>query len=368
MQCIHCGAALPDTAKFCRKCGKVQTAAVQPAIDRAPELPMKAASEPAAAVPAQAVAAPPPPSPPAASPPVPTPAVPTAAPHSLPIPAAPATPPLAPAERPPAVVSRTNHVRLGAAAAVLLGATALAAYLVSHSVPAPAPASAVVTAPAPARAVATPPVPPGAPAQAVDVVADQPVAAPEAAGAQPVAADNPRQRLNELLKAAHAGTWPAVDTLLQSAPPPPARAANADKARPLNEKALQDLRRDDYASAIALLAAAVELDPVNAEIRNNLGYAQLRANMLADAEKNVAAALELGPQRAAAWGNMAEILAEKDNAQASASALQLAIYLASNRTRTLEALSRADQSFQSVKFRAVVADVMRQSASIPAKP
>ena len=180
-----------------------------------------------------------------------------------------------------------------------------------------------------------------------------------------------KQRLNDLLAASNAGDWAGVQASLQTlssmsiAPP---EKGDAQRARSLNEQALSEIGRSQYANAVPLLTAAVELDPANAEFRNNLGYAQLRLGSFDEGGANIARSLELSPVRASAWANLAEVLAEQDKDVAARSALGLAIYLSRNRARTLEALARSEETFTSSKFRKVIADVLPRADQIPTRP
>jgi Flp pilus assembly protein TadD len=175
--------------------------------------------------------------------------------------------------------------------------------------------------------------------------------------------------LNEIIRAADAGSWAAIDAVIRDiAALPRAAAGNAEKSRPLNEQALQAISAERYADAVPLLGAAIELDPSNAEFRNNLGYAQLRAGNLPEAQKHIAASLEMNAARAVAWANMAEVLAEKDLKDAAKSSLKVALFLSRNRPRMVDALRKADENFKSVKFRHVIAEVLKTEKDIPSHP
>ncbi len=179
--------------------------------------------------------------------------------------------------------------------------------------------------------------------------------------------DNIAARLNEILKAAASGDWRHVDETISSLKRA-ASAASGDvsRARALNDEGLKALRRGDSDAAIRNFAEAALADPDDSEARNNLGFAYLRKGNIAEANKHISASLQLAPDRGVAWANVAEVFAEKDNESASRAALKVAVHLSTNRQRTLEFLSRADETIPSQKFRAVAVVVLREVDGIPA--
>jgi TPR repeat protein len=81
------------------------------------------------------------------------------------------------------------------------------------------------------------------------------------------------------------------------------------EARKLNSQGLTQLGQQQFAPAIEALTKARDLDPADAEIANNLGYAHYKAGQLAEAEKILRETLAIAPGRAAAWGNLGDLFA-----------------------------------------------------------
>jgi tetratricopeptide (TPR) repeat protein len=90
----------------------------------------------------------------------------------------------------------------------------------------------------------------------------------------------------------------------------PARG-NRPRARQPNDEGLALFRNAHYAEAAAVFAQANVTDKGDAEIRENLGYSLRYAGELAAAERALLLALEIGPQRATAWGSLGHIYAKR---------------------------------------------------------
>jgi type IV pilus assembly protein PilF len=71
------------------------------------------------------------------------------------------------------------------------------------------------------------------------------------------------------------------------------------------------LTAGNYPAALRELLRAVELDPDNPDIQNNLGLAYLVRNKYSKAEKHIRAAVETKPQFTEARNNLARILIEQ---------------------------------------------------------
>lgn len=108
-------------------------------------------------------------------------------------------------------------------------------------------------------------------------------------------------------------------------------------ARKLNDSALEAFRAADYPTAIGRFQQALVADPADIEILNNLGYAQLKQQDLAGAELTLWTALSKQAGRAGAWANLAEVLAQNDQAQAAVAAWINTLHFSGNpeKTRTL---------------------------------
>lgn len=91
-----------------------------------------------------------------------------------------------------------------------------------------------------------------------------------------------------------------------SAEAAPPRSA---EARKLNDEGLAALKRGDVSAAVAVLQKASLLNPGDTEIAANLGYAELKSNDLAAAEKHLIASILISPTRASSWGSLGATLA-----------------------------------------------------------
>lgn len=220
-------------------------------------------------------------------------------------------------------------------------------YLSRGSAPAPAPAAA---SPAPAAPVAA------APAPAPEVAPAAP------AGASAATIDN--KWLNELMTLAANNDWAGVQAQVGQAQPLVLAAKDKAAARQSNAQAITALRSGDAKAALPLLTQALEQDPGDAEIQNNLGYAYLLTGQLDEARQHLLKTLQLAPMRAPAWVNTADLFAQRGNEQVAQAALKLAVFFATDRAKALASLSRED-NLGHEKFKAVAKAVVSQADTIP---
>lgn len=82
------------------------------------------------------------------------------------------------------------------------------------------------------------------------------------------------------------------------------------KARSLNKEAIPLIWSENYSLAISKLEQAKQLNPSDAEVLGNLGFAYQKMGDLTNAQINFTASLKLSPKRGATWGNLADLLAE----------------------------------------------------------
>lgn len=80
--------------------------------------------------------------------------------------------------------------------------------------------------------------------------------------------------------------------------------------------------RGDYTAAAESMARAASLDPVNATILSDLGYARLRARDIEGARVPIAQAAELAPDNAKILANLALLLAASGDTAAAESVMQ----------------------------------------------
>jgi tetratricopeptide (TPR) repeat protein len=237
--------------------------------------------------------------------------------------------------------------------------------------PAAAPAPTVATAPV-SEPVASAPTPSSSESA---VAAAGPASTPTAAttpapAAEPTPAQTAKQTatvspIPAMLQLAKAGDWQGVDqqlnTLHANRRDRPVGDINLRKTS--NAEGLQALRRDDYASAVQAFERGARADSSNIEVRNNYGYALLKAGRNDDAVRVLADVLLDAPDRTSAWANLAE--ATSSNQEVSAAALKLAVRFSSNRERTTSVLTRLSETHPDARYRAVIASVLPGIDSIP---
>jgi hypothetical protein len=213
------------------------------------------------------------------------------------------------------------------------------------------------TASAGSSAAAPPPAPPA------PIVNPAPSVPPAAEAPSPSAGRSGGTPLNDTLKLASTGDWPAVDAMLatiaSTSPPGDTRPGKPVIAA----RKLVEAR--DYPAAIDALTTAVAGRPEDAEALNLLAYSLVRQGRAADAQPYVTRSLYLAPRRGATWANAAEIFAEQENALAASAALKVALYLSQDRARSLAFLSHDDPALQGRKFRAVIGQVLQEAAEVP---
>ncbi len=178
------------------------------------------------------------------------------------------------------------------------------------------------------------------------------------------------RRLNGILRGAATDDWTTIEMEIKSLKSGLGSPQHGDRklARALNSDGLTALRENDYQKAIQYFTSAIAADPGDVEVRNNLGYAFLRNKNLVEAERNIRLTLNIAPDRGGAWANMAEVFAENDNSIAARAALKVAIRLSTNRQRTLDYLTRAQDESPSEKFAAVIRQVLPGIDAIPSAP
>ena len=110
---------------------------------------------------------------------------------------------------------------------------------------------------------------------------------------------------------------------------------NRKIARAANRQGLEALAKHDISLAIELFFTAHRVDPVDVEILNNLGYAQVLAE-LPQAEDTLFQALQLAPGRASSWANLGQWYAKQSSHSLEAVAsFALAYRFSKNRARTV---------------------------------
>jgi hypothetical protein len=138
---------------------------------------------------------------------------------------------------------------------------------------------------------------------------------------------------------------------------PPERG-NRTLARSLNERGLALSRAQNHANAAAVFRQAHAADPGDAEIRENLGFALLKAGQLGEAESATVSALEIGPARATAWGSLGYIYAKQGRREDAIALLRAAHRVAPDPSRVLQTYARQAETENDPRVRAVLAEAV----------
>ena len=145
---------------------------------------------------------------------------------------------------------------------------------------------------------------------------------------------------------------------LRALPKPP--RGDRSRARQLNERGLALWQRQRFAEAAAVFKQAYQADGSDAEIAENLGYALLRSGDVAAAEPAILAALELGPERASAWGSLGTVYAKHGKHQEAVACVLTGYSFAPDRKRALDVYSRLASNDPDPRVRAMFSEVVRR--------
>ena len=185
---------------------------------------------------------------------------------------------------------------------------------------------------APAEPEAAAPQPPEAAAEQAQAPAEAPASANAPAGD----CNSVQSCVQNTLAAAQLGDLDAVRataTLMEQLPKPD--LGNKAVARKLNAAALEALKQDDVAGAIAQLRQARQENPQDVEIAANLGFALVKADDPAAAQVVLKEALLLNPRRTSTWTPLAEALALSGQMDQAKAAIWVAFQWSSNRDKSL---------------------------------
>jgi len=138
---------------------------------------------------------------------------------------------------------------------------------------------------------------------------------------------------------------------------------NRTLARNLNERGLALSRAQNYTEAAAVFRQAHEADRGDPEIRENLGFALLKAGQLSEAESATLSALEIGPTRATAWGSLGHIYAKQGRREDAIALLRAAHRVAPDPGRVLQTYARQAQTEDDPRVRAVLAEAVARISS-----
>jgi Tfp pilus assembly protein PilF len=188
-------------------------------------------------------------------------------------------------------------------------------------------------------AKAAPADPQAAAPQAPEAAAEQaqaPAEAPASANAPAGDCNSVPSCVQNTLAAAQLGDLDAVRataTLMDQLPKPD--LGNKAVARKLNAAALEALKQDDVAGAIAQLRQARQENPQDVEIAANLGFALVKADDPVAAQVVLKEALLLNPRRTSTWTPLAEALALSGQMDQAKAAIWVAFQWSSNRDKSL---------------------------------
>lgn len=133
----------------------------------------------------------------------------------------------------------------------------------------------------------------------------------------------------------------ARDTATQArAPAAPSTAIDGD-ARSLNARAIALINGGRPEAAIPLLEHALVLQPRDAEMLGNLGYAYMLVGEHARARSHFVAALDLSPTRSATWLNLGQTYAELGRQDAALDAVMKGYRYSTRKASVRSALQRA---------------------------
>ena len=135
-------------------------------------------------------------------------------------------------------------------------------------------------------------------------------------------------------------------------------------ARQLNARGLALSREGRYAEAAAEFRAAREADGSDPEVRENLGYALLKADRLAEAESELLSTVEIAPQRATAWGSLGFVHARRGRHREGVELMLAALRISPDPQKTLATYSRQARTESDPRVRAMLAEVVSRAPDI----
>ena len=144
------------------------------------------------------------------------------------------------------------------------------------------------------------------------------------------------------------------------ATPRPDRGDRA-RCRALNKLGLDLLQRANYPNAITVFDSAVSADPSDIEARENLGYANLLADRLPQAEKVLISTLSIAPARASGWANLGRVYALRGDEQGAVGAFLNTIRFSGNREKTFDFLANLRDNDPSEKVRSAAGTAIASS-------
>lgn len=170
--------------------------------------------------------------------------------------------------------------------------------------------------------------------------------------------------LTDLIRLAGTGSWSAIDQRARNAARLTFDVGDRKAARAQNGRGLEYFSNKQFDLAVAEFEKATRASRNDIEIRNNLGFAELRRGRLDAAQVYLLESLSMDPTRSSAWSNLAEVMAEKDDEERARAALKLTVYFSRNQANTLKFLADGSQ-LGSQRLRQISEHMRPQLESIP---
>ena len=148
--------------------------------------------------------------------------------------------------------------------------------------------------------------------------------------------------IDEMLKFAESGNEAKIIEFKSRIESQPKQEyGNRKEARKRNGNGLRALNSGNLIEALEEFQAALNLDPADPEIINNVGFALGKMKRYREAAGYIRSSLVISPGRTGAWYNLGEVLSELDDQNAAASAWRIAYLFSTNKEKTLEFLTKA---------------------------
>ena len=174
-----------------------------------------------------------------------------------------------------------------------------------------------------------------------------------------------KDALNQLLQLASKNDWNGIDAKVRGLKGASYERGDRKVAREFNKGALDLMTKNEFAMAATELEKAIAADPSDIEIRNNLGYAELRLKKFDIALTQLLDTLLIDPTRASGWLNVSEAFAEREKIPAAQASLKLAFHFSRDQAKAITYLAGDESVIPSQKFRAIIQQVQPELSSIP---
>ena len=175
-------------------------------------------------------------------------------------------------------------------------------------------------------------------------------------------------QLRKALESSRANNWAAVDEAIMSIKSQAQAIPQGDRkaSRAANSEGLTLLKTGDFMGAIEAFIRGANSDPADIEVRNNLGYALLKAHKNTEAASILTALLAQVPDRTSAWTNFSESMVANPNV--STAALKIGVRFSANREKTLGFLRQLADNHPNEQYRPIIQNVLNEFNLIPSGP